>query len=236
MINRTESVFNAGENFLDVDFEKNYLSYPESHEKYGVVDNIRLGIIREKLLALPLVHNTSRNIEEIDKLSPSSDLGVEGHSTPFDASLGLNQATFFYLSPPVADSYGGNFIYIDTARILIKDRCVVTPRDVMETTTAWVNCDLPFQQQEFDARQEIVDKYFNKMVLGTQWLDIISKKIHKHQKLKIGGFEIQQRNDLGEVKFFASVSSEMMLNDRYKSTEDVKKMWTNSGFVFPNLG
>lgn len=129
---------------------------------------------KEVLLQVPLVHGTRmlQNAQHIlhQGVTPSAQRAPHEYSNTFhlDKSLGLDGYGFSSVGQLHVNRYGEYRVLIDP-RHLYDDNVIVTPRDIYRHG---INHRRSFDDQEPRIRERVMQRYFGRMMLGRDWLDI----------------------------------------------------------------
>lgn len=148
--------------------------------------------IRNRLLAMPLVHTTSEahiasilanGIHPYHEASKLPDT-PQGATFALDRSLGLDRYVFARWGSVDAGTYGYHNIRL-SGRLLLANT-IVTPGDLVSLglssaeSSAFRNTT--YSELAADTKQILDDQYFDTMVTGERWLEIIARRVLLHTK------------------------------------------------------
>lgn len=140
--------------------------------------------IKGRLVDVPLTHCTSEDgaagIQE-KGIVPLADAKRKTHNTfPLDEHLGLDEYAFAYWGETDETSNLGNRLVRLTGSLLLSDRTIVTPDDI---TMTQINKRIsPADLAKPEYTEKLKEFYFNTMVRGKDWLEIVARNVHAHAK------------------------------------------------------
>ena len=209
---------------LAIDPSCNRNNYEEFEQDLSPQDLELISRIMDHLMTLPLVHSSTRTHE---KLLPHSASNSKGNTYELDISLGLDDCVFMTWGEVEKKPYGIWHTLVDS-RLLLDERCFVTPSDVVEVASGE---DVDFESLIQTKRHDVIERYFKKILSGRDWLELIARR--NLQLLKNGGvLNIGQSGNLGEIKFTGEIGEEFIIGGA--GPQDEESWWANlykSGFV-----
>lgn len=214
--------------------EANFRAYPEMQQTLSPEQQRRLIIITNELLKLPLVHATKRVMSVDETLQPATTVPEEIRTNTFelDQSLGLNQYVFFTWGLPRKSFYGKNFV-LASADLLLNPNTLVTPSDIYEAVSGNITA---FDKLANEQQENIRKNFFDKMVRGNQWLEIVARRVLKQLEEGADFFTLSEQFDLGEIKFLGPVSkTSIELQMTEKDFPTYYKSMYEHGFAFGHM-
>jgi chaperonin cofactor prefoldin len=200
------------------DLAQNAASYPEMSWE---LDPESIQQAKNVLMSLPLIHGRDYDDQHGNEELPSRDLvplvvvekeqekddtsiqDLGGRTFALDRQLGLDQYVFMSWGWPYSD-VDDNFIFISPS-LLLDDRCIVTPHDVVETVqTDRLSANNIVRPKDFDN----IDEYLASAVTGKDWVEIVARRLAKHIKENPDTPANLGDLNLGEIKFQGTVHQE----------------------------
>lgn len=194
------------ERFVSADkLAANAANYPEMQSELSPDDFRKVELIKLRLLKLPLIHATKAPIPDDADLLPSALLPQNHPKTTFgtDKSLGLDNYAFFNWGLPEKSEYGKHFLLVDP-KILFASHTIVTPEDL---GSIYFVDSTRFDDLPNDRKQTIQKRYFDKVVSGKAWLEIIARRFLNDYKQGSQLSSLSSRHALGEIKHLGPVSA-----------------------------
>jgi hypothetical protein len=185
---------------------ENATRYPELMKPLTSRENEQIQLIKERLIQLPLVFCSHEPVMKIDPHNIHQEDRTSNTYT-LDRSLGLDTCVFLHWGIP--DLYYGQYMHLVDPNLLFHPYTVVTPDDIV--TIADRRYSVPVTKLSQRIRTNIQRKYFDKMISGTQWFELISRKILR--KIRKETFISLRYHDFGEIKFFGSIDSHQILGN-----------------------
>lgn len=191
--------------------------------------------IKAVLLEIPLIHASSHPslLTGTQDLLPADDLpkGHYGHSHTSDRSLGLTRCVFFGWG--LAEKGYGRQILQISPTLLDSANVFVTPTDIGHIELAE---DIPFEEYEPERKERIKKYYFEKMVTGSDWVEITARKILETIEEGESFFPLRHSYSLGEIKHVGAVPAKYIVGSFPVS--DLKSQYRflyEHGFSFTNM-
>lgn len=221
------------------DILKNRRHYPELQKPLSSEDQRLLTIVKERLLRLPLVHcSREKNLKSVSPhcaIEQRKPAGNGSNTYQLDSDLGLDGAVFLSWGMGDWSQYGQNFYFIDAGKILTDSRCVATPQDIHAVAPHPLS--EPISIYTPTERKELEQGYFQKMVTGHDWLEIVARKVLKRLRggEKIVGIDYKT---FGEIKFFGSITESSIVG-QVSGRQDYERRYYplmyQLGFGFTNI-
>lgn len=206
--------------------KENAASYEEMQLRLDPEQERRVGIIRENLMQLPLIHATKEPLSLGQDVLPYKDrpLKTRGNTYKFDASLGLDQYVFLTWGLPIEYRYGNNYIGV-SPEILTNPNTIVTPTDV--GSIRMVDNTI-FEDLSEEIQKKYHDNYFKKMVRGTDWIEIIARRALLELESGKRFFTLYE-GSLGEIKHFGKIDSRFITRqfNHEELTEYYRALYAN---------
>ena len=211
---------------------ENFSKYPEMQQPLSPEQQRRVDLIKGTLFQIPLIHGTPHDLDGVDLL-PISELpdGHRGHTHGLDRSLGLHKYTFFNWGLPEKTS-GRNIMLVNPA-ILNNPNTLVTGFDIGEIRM--VN-DTPYDEVDDEVKEAYQTRYFDKMVTGTQWVEIVARRVLADVEEGKPFYSLWSKGALGEIKHLGKVDkSAVMGKITYDDFKSYYKFLYEHGFSFSNI-
>ncbi len=211
---------------------ENFSNYPEMQQILSPEQQRRVGLIKGTLSQIPLIHGTGHDLDGLDIL-PIGDLpeGHRGRTHGLDRSLGLHKYTFFNWGLPEKTS--GSTIMLVNPEILNSPNTLVTGFDIGEIRMV---DDTPYDDVKDDVKESYQREYFDKVVTGTQWVEIVARRVLADVEAGKPFYSLWSKGALGEIKHLGKVDKGAILGkitaDDFKS---YYKFLYEHGFSFSNI-
>lgn len=209
--------------------------YPEMRWEPTERQQERLRMIHEVLKQIPLIHGTRYGslASESSDLLPTDELPPEhrGNSLESDRSLGLTKCVFFGWG--LAEKKYGKHVLCFSPDILDLNTTFVTPSDIGHIVLA---DEKPFLDFRPDERARVQTEYFDLMVRGRDWLEIIARRVLKMVENGERFVHLYTTYSLGEVKHTGIVPNRYILGSF--SSQDLRPHYRflyEHGFAFNNI-
>ncbi len=214
--------------------EENAAQYPELQRGLSEKQQKQVEVIKGVLLKLPLIHATREPFDVENNILPNSDLPDQsaGNTYGLDRSLGLDKYTFFHWGLPEKSRYGKNFLLL-SSELLFSPNTIVTPRDI--GTIAYVD-NTPFDELETDTQKAYQEGFFDQMVTGRKWFEIIARRVLASYEAGNKLFALTHSAALGEIKHLGQVDHSLI--ERQITSGDFNeyyKFMYETGFAFTNM-
>lgn len=181
-------------------------NYPEMQRNLSPEQQRKIGLIKNTLLTLPLIHVTRESLPAGANIKPSNELQQDGKTNTYglDRSLDLDKYTFFNWGLPQRSGYGTNIVLL-SASILNDSDTIATPWDIGEI--AYVD-ETPYEDLPQEKKDRYQKGYFDKMVTGKKWLEIIARRVLQSYEDGKPFYRLGGRGTLGEIKHLGQVHSD----------------------------
>jgi hypothetical protein len=105
--------------------------------------------------------------------------------------------------------------------MLKNNGCIVRPTDVVKLAR---DIHTPFEAQAAERKQRIMTEYFDKIVTGKDWHEIVARRLLLHAQ-RTGGepFPLTNQGVLGEVKILGGVATDAFRG--YLEPSDEHEYW-----------
>lgn len=140
--------------------------------------------IKGLMLLMPLTHATQADASKImdrgllpykDAVAAGMIAKDQGNTYEIDASLGLDEYTFMRFGHYMrGGQYGNKVVSIDPS-ILLEPGTIMTPSDINGTMRGALHA--PYDSLSAHVKKEIDKKYFDKMVTGQDWVEILARRV-----------------------------------------------------------
>lgn len=188
--------------------------YSTALQTLNLGEQAAVAMIRENLLAIPLTHASKASAHELqtEGIIPSgypNSPGRRNNTSTLDRSLGLDEFTFMHWGAVARGNvYGPTVATIDAKTILESDKTIVTPHDVPSHT--FFGRHTPYDQLK-PSRQSKIQEYFDSVVTGRDWIDIVAVKALRHmQHFSRPAYQLTTQDELGEIKYASSIDPDMI--------------------------
>lgn len=215
--------------------EKNAQNYPEMSINLTDIQKERVEKIKKVMEDIPLIHATSSKkvISGVCNISPLDDLDIDHdhHSDVLDQSLGLTSCVFFHWG--MAQKGYGSTVLQFSPKLLDQNNVFVTPVDIGHIVMADEGA---FEELTTIKKHRIQEQYFNRIVTGKIWKEIIARRVLIAVESGTELFSLSSNYSLGEVKYFGSVSSKEIISSF--SVNDMREHYRDlyeHGFAFENM-
>ena len=223
------------ERFIDPDrISANARNYPEFNWNPDISEQKALELVRENFLNINLSHATASNPNRLrcEGVSPMSDLAESraddwrSQTLPLDKSLGLDQYTFMHWGGFYPTQNGRHILSINARDVLLSPDTIVTPHDINSTMFRYM--DMEADELPADGKECLHD-YLDKIVLGSDWTDIISRRALKRMQTARDPslYLIKQPGALGEVKYYGKLEPSSINNEVFdaRDIESLHPIW-----------
>lgn len=223
------------ERFIDPDrISVNAINYPEFDWSPDIPEQKALELVRENFLDINLSHATASDPESLRRegVLPMSDLAGSraddwrSQTLPLDKSLGLDQYTFMHWGGFYPTQNGRYILSINARDVLLSPNTIVTPYDINSTMFRYT--DMEADELPADGKERLRD-YLDKIVLGSDWVDIVSRRALKRMQTTRDSslYLIKQPEDLGEVKHYGKLEPASINNEVFdaRDIESLHPIW-----------
>lgn len=225
--------------YVDADkLDENFRNHPESQRDLSEGQLLAIQEIRSRLEQLPLVHCTEAGSEEFEEkgILPGNQLPDGGVNTnTLDRHFGLDRFVFSTLYEIVFDTYGDTALVIDP-QLKSANNMLVTPLDLGYMVPVGTD---PKDLSEEHCKK--IDEYFDSMMLGEDWMEIISRQALTILINEMRAPAHKRRDDMallplfvnpGEWKHYGAIKPDNIVDNSYGDGGLlVNEMWAQQGVI-----
>jgi hypothetical protein len=211
--------------------KNNVANYPELQMPISELQKKRLAEIRKTLLEIPLIYTSGQQLPEGVDIQPKSRF-EENSSHGLEKDMGLDSCVFLSWGLPEQTVFGNNFLLL-SPKLLFEPQTLVTPTAMRAKVQ---NEDLSYTALAPDVRKRFDIEYLNMMVRGSDWFEIVARRVLLSFERKNNLFPLFSFETLGEIKYFSVIDHKYI--QKQITEHEIKSLYKflyEHGFCFYNM-